>query len=287
MAFRNIVVTGATGSLGQDLVPFLSAKGYAVTGLNSARLNLLHSTEAMLAVLEPLAPQIIVHAAAYTNVDGAETAPELAMAVNKEGTRKLVEAANALGAIVVYISTDYVFDGRQETPYTTASKPNPINQYGLSKYYGELMVRELSDTSYIVRTSWLYGQHGHNFVQWLLQAAQQGREVGVVANQIGIPTWTGSLCHQIEQVFLSGAYGVYHAVDAGPVPSPVSRYEQALAMCQAAGLSSAYIKPVESRTLNQAALRPRCTVLDASPLVTPHWRTSFESFLSQYMGKEG
>lgn len=157
MAFKNIVVTGANGMLGRDLVPYLQAKGYTVFPSTSQQMNLMETSQSMQDKLEPFQPEIIVHAAAYTNVDGAESEPDLAMLINKDGTRNLAEAAQALNAIFIYISSDFVFDGLKRTPYEPSDRPNPISTYGLSKYYGELMVSELLESYYIVRTSWLYG----------------------------------------------------------------------------------------------------------------------------------
>lgn len=282
MAVKRIWVTGAGGSLGSDLVPFLQAKGYQVHGSTSSQLNLLSSRDEITRALEAFEPQLIVHAAAYTNVDGAERDPELAMAVNNEGTRRLVEAAMAVDAIVAYISTDYVFDGDKGSAYTIADRPNPISVYGQSKYYGELALSELTDTHYIIRTSWLYGQAGRNFVQFVLSAARQGRDVGIIDDQWGKPTWTGSLCDAIERVMTSGAYGTYHAADEGPV----TRYEQARVICRALGLSGENIRPISSAEFPQAARRPRYSVLDSAPLAMPSWETGLQAFLSEYKAHE-
>ena len=278
MAFSRIWVTGAQGSLGQDLIPFLQAKGYKVEGSTSKTLNLLEPQEAITKKMAVFAPEIIIHTAAMTQVDKAQLEPDLAMAINKDGTQKIALAANELGAILCYVSTDYVFDGQTQTPYTTESKPNPINTYGLSKYYGELMVQELCDPFYIVRTSWLYGVNGNNFVQFVLDSARQGRSVSIVNDQWGSPTWTGSLCHLLEQVITSGGFGIYHGCDQGVI----TRYDQALHICKAAGLSADHIKPVSNKVFEQPAPRPTFTALNPSPLAVPHWETAFEAFLTQY-----
>ncbi|MBK8190921.1 MAG: dTDP-4-dehydrorhamnose reductase [Vampirovibrionales bacterium] len=278
MAIKRIVVTGAGGMLGRDLTAHLSAKGYDVTGLDSRTFNLLSPFDALQAVIARLEPELIVHAAAFTDVDRAEREPELAMAVNRDGARTVAEIARETGCLMAYVSTDFVFDGQSDRPYTPQDKPRPINAYGLSKYYGELAVQELIDTSYIIRTSWLYGLHGRNFSQFVLESVRQGRELSLVNDWTGSPTWTGSLSHMIEQIATSGAYGVYHAADAGAV----SKYAQALGICRAAGLSTHRLKPVEARTLSFAAQRPAYSVLDCAPLPVPSWETSLAAYLTQY-----
>ncbi len=278
MALKRILVTGASGMLGLDLVPFLRVKGYDVIPLTSKHLNLLGNLDDMRYCLETQAPEVVVHAAAYTNVDKAEAEPELAMSINKDGTRKLAEAVKAIDAIFVYVSTDFVFDGLKQTPYTPQDRPNPINTYGLSKYYGELMVKELLDEHYIIRTSWLYGIHNRNFVQFVLEAARQGREVSIVDDVFGNPTWTGSLCTAIEKIMTSGEYGTHHACDDGTV----SRYEQAQAICRGAGLSSDHIKPVSHSDFPTPANRPRYSALDCDGLAIPHWETALQAYLTQY-----
>ncbi|MDX2085730.1 MAG: dTDP-4-dehydrorhamnose reductase [Candidatus Melainabacteria bacterium] len=279
MAIKHILVTGARGLLGRELLAYLQAKGYQVSGTSSADLDLLATQEAITETIQRIAPEVIVHCAAYTNVDGAEKQPELAMAINKEGTRKLALAAKEAGSIFAYISTDYVFDGAKNALYTVQDRPRPINTYGLSKYYGELQVTELLDTYYIVRTSWLYGIYGKNFVQFVLESARQGREVSIIQDQYGSPTWSGTLCHLIEQIVTSGSYGTYHACDRGRV----SRYEQALAICRRAGLSEQNIRPVPSQEFPQAATRPVCTAMDPSPLASPTWETALDAFMEQYL----
>jgi dTDP-4-dehydrorhamnose reductase len=273
MAFRNILVTGANGMLGRDLVPYLRAKGYPVTGLARDQLDVLDSQERLELVLEAHEPDLVIHCGAYTNVDGAERDPDMAMAVNKEGTRKLAQACKRHDAILMYISTDYVFDGTKGEPYHPSDRPNPLGVYGRSKYYGELMV-----SYYIVRTSWLYGLHNRNFVQFVLEAARQGREMTIITDQVGSPTWTGSLCVLIEQVMQSGRYGIYHGADRGAL----SRFEQAQRICQAAGLSTEGIIPVTSDAFGAMAPRPRYSVLDTDPLAATPWDTALQAYLELY-----
>lgn len=264
--------------LGQELVPYLRAKGYEVFPISTDYMSLLETSESMREKLEPFSPEIIIHPAALTNVDAAERDPDLAMAVNKDGTQKLALAAKELGAIVAYISTDYVFDGLKQEPYVPSDRPNPINTYGLSKYYGELMVSELLEEYYIIRTSWLYGIGRTNFVQWVLDQARAGNEVKAATDWVGSPTWIGNLCVAIESVITTGAYGTYHAADAGSI----SRYDQARLICKMAGLSDEHVRAINSNELNLPANRPHYTPLACSEISVPSWETGFQAYLEQY-----
>lgn len=291
MAFKRLCIIGGSGMLGTDLMKDLTGKGYEVSAPHENEANLLHSVDDLKAIIEPLDPEIIIHIAAVTDVDAAERNPELAHAINKEGTRKIAVIARDLGAIMAYVSTDQVFDGNrnpQSSPaYTPKDKPNPINQYGLSKYYGELMVQELLDTHYILRTSWLYGIQRNNFAQWVLDSAKAGKPINVVSDWVGTPTWSGSLAHAIERTITSGEFGTHHLAGQVNDNSGVSKYEQAVAMCRGAGLPTEGISPIESGKLTFDAPRPAFTPLDCStsPINMPHWETSFQAYLTQYNDK--
>ena len=278
MGFKNIVVVGASGMLGQELCLHLKGKGYRVYPTNSDYLSLLQTEDQMKEKLEPFQPEVVIQCAAFTNVDGAERDPDLAMAVNKDGTSKLGLAAQSLGAIFTYISTDYVFDGLKPSPYLPTDRPNPINTYGLSKYYGELLTSEKLEAYYIIRTSWLFGIHRNNFVQWVLDQARQGGEVKAATDWVGTPPWTGNLAVAIENIFNSGAYGTYHAADAGAI----SRYEQAVRICKMAGLSEETVRMVESVELDLPANRPHYSPLACPDMAVPDWETGFQAYFSQY-----
>lgn len=278
MGFKNIVVVGASGMLGQDLVQHLRAKGYQVFSTTSQTCSLLLTADEMKEKLEPFQPEVVIQCAALTNVDGCEREPDLAMAVNKDGTNKLGLASQSLGAIFAYISTDYVFDGLKSEPYLPTDRPNPINTYGLSKYYGELLVAEQLEAYYIIRTSWLFGCHRPNFVQWVLDQARQGGEIKAVEDWVGTPTWTGNLSLAIENIINSGQYGLHHAADAGPI----SRYEQVMRMCHMAGLPTDSVRRVHSSELQLPANRPQYTPLACPGVSVPSWETGFQAYLSQY-----
>ncbi len=278
MGFKNIVVVGASGMLGRELTTHLKGKGYQVFGTTSETLSLLLTVDQMKEKLEPFQPDVVIQCAAFTNVDNAEREPDLAMAVNKDGTQKLGAACQSLGAIFAYISTDYVFDGLKGAPYLPTDRPNPINTYGLSKYYGELLISEQLEHYYIIRTSWLFGIHRNNFVQWVLDQARQNGEVKATVDWVGTPTWTGNLAVAIENIIQSGEFGTHHAADAGVI----SRYDQALKICKMAGLSDAHIVRVENADLELPANRPLCTPLACPTIAVPSWETGFHAYLSQY-----
>lgn len=278
MGFKNIVVVGASGMLGQELTRHLKAKGYDVFPTTSETLSLLLTQDEMKLRLEAFQPEVVIQCAAFTHVDNAEREPELAMAVNKDGTQKLGLAAQSLGAVFAYISTDYVFDGLKPEPYLPTDRPNPVNTYGLSKFYGELLVGEQLDEYYIIRTSWLFGIHRNNFVQWILDQARQGGEVKAATDWIGTPTWTGNLAVDIEKIIMSGEFGIHHAADSGPI----SRYEQARRICQMAGHSDDCVKPILGAELNLPANRPHASPLACPSLAVPSWETGFQAYLTQY-----
>lgn len=269
--------------LGSHLVSYLTAKGYEVIAMSRSDLDLLGTEEAIKTAVLKHEPQLIIHSAAMTNVDAAEQDPELAMAINKDGTRKLVLAAKEAGAIMAYISTDYVFDGLKDAPYTIDDRPNPVNTYGLSKYYGELQVTELMEMFYIIRVSLVYGIQRNNYMQFVLDSALSNKPIKAATDIISCASWTGGLCATIENIIKSGAFGVYHACDSGSL----SRYDRAMSICQLAGLPTSGIEAVTSDDLPLKANRPRYTTLDCSPLAIPDWETSFYGYLEEYKQKTG
>lgn len=276
---HKILLTGATGMLGKELNAYLSSKGFEILTPDSTALNLLETLESLQEKIEAQQPDLILHTAALTNVDDAELHPDLAMAINKDGTRKLALVTRQLKCPLAMISTDYVFDGTLKRPYEPSDRPNPINTYGLSKLYGELMLTELLEKYYIIRTSWLYGIHGKNFVQFVLEAARHGREISIVNDQTGSPTWTGSLCPQIESIITSGEFGTYHAADEGHI----TRFEQAQAICELAGLSPDHIQAIPSKDFQQPAKRPAFSALACEKTAPPHWKDSLQKFIQQYL----
>ncbi len=166
-------------------------------------------------LFQELQPELVFHGAAYTNVDGCERDPDTAHKVNALGSWVVASAAEAVGAALVAISTDFVFDGTKKTPYTEFDTPNPVSSYGASKLAGENLARSACRRCYVVRTSWLYGVHGKNFPYTVINLAKTKPELPIVADQYGTPTYTVDLVHAITQIVSTGLYGVYHVANAG------------------------------------------------------------------------
>ena len=207
------LVTGANGMLGQDLCPILEDEGYEVIETDIHNLDITNETQ-VLEVLEKEKPNFIVHCAAYTNVDKAEEDLETARLINTKGTENLAKACAKIGATMVYVSTDYVFNGQGTKPYLPTDKPEPLNNYGLTKYEGEEAVKKYCQKHFIARTSWLYGIHGKNFVETMISLADKP-ELRVVDDQVGCPTWTVELANGIVKLLETEDYGIYHVCGSG------------------------------------------------------------------------
>lgn len=209
-----ILVTGADGMLGQDLCPILEDCGHEVIETDLPEIDIT-KPDVILDVLSSEKPDVVIHCAAYTNVDKAEEDIETARLINAIGTKNVAEVCAKLDIPILYISTDYVFDGKSDVPYLPNSPKNPINNYGLTKSEGEDEVRKLCEKYYIVRTSWLYGHHGKNFVETMLSLANKD-ELKVVNDQTGCPTWTVELSNGITKILEENKpYGIYHVCGSG------------------------------------------------------------------------
>ena len=210
------LVTGAAGMLGRDLTDLLRLRGEEFTPLVRADLDITDPAAAARAV-GSVKPDVVVNCAAWTAVDAAEEHEEEAFAINGRGAANLAAACASVGALLVHPSTDYVFDGHASAPYTEDAPTAPSGAYGRTKLAGEQAVRAaLPDASYIVRTAWLYGAHGKNFVKTMLRLAGNGTEPGVVADQHGQPTWTADVAAQIYALIDNSApTGIYHATSSG------------------------------------------------------------------------
>ena len=209
-----ILITGATGQLGHDCVEECRARGHEVHGVSS-ELFPLSDENVMRAVLEAVEPDAILHAAAYTAVDKAEDEPSLCRKINAAGTEILARLARARDVKLLYISTDYVFPGTGDTPHETNALTSPHNVYGASKLAGEEAVQQDLDKYFIVRTSWVFGLHGKNFVKSMLQLAKTNKILSIVNDQIGSPTYTRDLAPLLADILESEKYGIYHATNEG------------------------------------------------------------------------
>src|ERR687889_2694169 len=210
-----LLVIGAAGMLGQDLLAAARAAGHEPVGLDLPELDITDS-EATLAAVREVAPDAVVNCAAWTDVDGAEAQEELAARVNAEGAANVAAAAASAGAHAIQISTDYSFDGTATEPYTESSPTNAIGAYGRTKLAGELAVSEAATPGFaIVRSSWLFGPHGKNFVDTILRLGAERGELSVVADQVGCPTYTGHLAEALVDIAERRLTGVLHVTGGG------------------------------------------------------------------------
>ncbi|MCL6559732.1 MAG: dTDP-4-dehydrorhamnose reductase, partial [Firmicutes bacterium] len=209
-----VMVTGAAGMLGQAVVKEFAGRKAEVIPLNRSELDITDLGQVR-RVVGSRKPEIVVNCAAYTSVDGAETEPYKAYLVNGLGPRNLAVACREAGAELVHISTDYVFDGSKPGPYSIFDEPRPLNIYGSSKLWGEKALSIVAGSCYLVRTSWLFGPGGNNFVTTILRIAQDQGKVRVVNDQTGCPTYTVDLARAIADLSVSGCYGIYNIKKQG------------------------------------------------------------------------
>ena len=209
-----ILVTGASGMLGQDVMRVLQEQKHTCLGVSSADFDLT-DTAAVLAAAKAFQPHAIIHCAAYTAVDLAESEPVRCCSVNGLGSLNIARAALAVKAKLLYVSTDYVFDGSGNAPWEAADRPRPLNIYGLSKLQGEEAVQALVRQHFVLRTSWVFGHGGSNFVETIRRLGREKSQISVVEDQIGSPTYTVDLARLIAQIIVTDRYGVYHATNEG------------------------------------------------------------------------
>ncbi|MFQ5848448.1 MAG: dTDP-4-dehydrorhamnose reductase [Candidatus Methylomirabilales bacterium] len=275
-----MVLTGAEGLLGSDLTEVLG-RTHRVVPLSRKDLDV--TGPAVTATLRPFQPDLIIHAAAYTDVDGCEQDPARAFRVNSEGTGQVARACRELGIPLVYFSTDYVFDGRTGTPYREEDAVNPLSVYGRSKWEGEEQIRRYLDACFIVRTAWLYGRKGRSFVRTLLTRAKTNPRLEVVHDQVGCPTWTADLAEAVACLIEKAPFGLYHLTNSGHC----SWFEFAQAIVADAGLSGVTLTAISSQKLSRPAPRPGYSVLEnrawlkmfGVPLRS--WRHALRAFLAQ------
>ncbi len=209
-----VLVTGVKGQLGYDVVKRLNVLGIENYGVDIGDFDITDK-EQTIDYIKCFNPDVVVHCAAYTAVDQAEEDKERCYNINTAGTRNIAEACKMIGAKMAYISTDYVFDGLGEEPHTPYKESNPINYYGYSKEQGEKAIRALIDEHFIIRTSWVYGKNGNNFVKTMLKLAESRNTLSVINDQVGVPTYTVDLAVLIGDMIQTNRYGTYHGVNEG------------------------------------------------------------------------
>ena len=265
-----VLVTGANGMLGQDLCPYLEELGIMVIPTDYDTMDITNEEQTN-DVISRVRPDLIIHCAAYTNVDKAEEDLETATKLNVLGASNVAKAAQKISATMVYVSTDYVFDGTKTEPYLPTDKPNPINNYGLTKYQGELEVQKHCEKFYIARTAWLYGIHGKNFVETMISLAQKD-ELNVVDDQKGCPTWTIELIQGILKL-LNKPYGIYHVCGSGST----SWYGFAKEIFEQADLK-VNLKPCTTDKFPRPAKRPSYSIMNNDG-ITRDWKVALGDYL--------
>ena len=247
---------GAGGMLGKDLAPILSVKNQVwARDIDDFDITDQRRVQKEIEVLEP---EVVVNTAAFTDVDGCESKREIAFAVNAVGGRNVALACAATGRRMIHLSTDYVFDGSSRTPYREEDPPNPLNIYGSSKLQGECYIQEILENYLIVRTEWLYGRHGKNFVDTILRNAERQKELRVVDDQRGSPTFTKDLSFALERLIGIEARGTLHVTNSGSC----TWFEFARHILQEKGYNHVQVIPILSTELARPAKRPVYSVMD-------------------------
>lgn len=276
-----VLVTGYHGQLGYDVVKHLEKQGDEVLGATREHFDLTDEARIKEFILS-FKPEVVVHCAAYTLVDKAEDNKDLCYTVNVLGTRYLAEASKEVGAKMVYISTDYVFDGSSERPYETDDKVNPVNYYGETKLQGEEEVMKILENHFIVRISWVFGENGNNFVKTMLRLAETRNELNVVGDQYGSPTYTKDLAILIAEMIRTDQYGIYHASNEGTC----SWNEFAKAIFETRGLE-VKVNSIPTSDYPTRAKRPMSSIMSKDKLEQhgfkrlPDWKDALQRYLNQ------
>lgn len=272
------LVTGVKGQLGYDIVKELTNRGYNnILGVDYDNMDITDK-DIVKEVITDFKPDVIFHCAAYTNVDQAEDNEELCTKVNVEGTKNITEAAKIVGSKLFYISTDYIFDGEKNTPYEVNDEANPKSIYGLTKYLGELEALKHNKT-FVVRISWVFGINGKNFVRTMLKLSETRKELNVVSDQVGSPTYTVDLSKLLIDMSETEKYGVYHATNRGFV----SWYEFAKAIFESNNIDMK-LNAIPSSEYPTKATRPTNSRLSKQNLVNngfnelPTWEDALDRY---------
>ena len=276
-----VLVTGAKGQLGTDLMHELAKRGIEGIGVDVQEMDITDA-EACRRVIKNSGADAVIHCAAYTAVDAAEDNVDLCRRINGEGTRNVAQACKEADVKLMYISTDYVFDGQGTRPWEPDDERHPLNVYGQTKYEGELAVEELSDKYFIVRIAWVFGVAGKNFIKTMLRLGKERGAVSVVDDQIGSPTYTYDLARLLVDMIQTDKYGRYHATNEGLC----SWYEFAKEIFRQAGMDVP-VTPVSSDAFPSKATRPSNSRLNKDKLSEngferlPAWQDALGRFLKE------
>jgi dTDP-4-dehydrorhamnose reductase len=273
-----IVITGAAGMLGRDTVRVARGAGHEVLALARGQLD-IGDGAAVTAALAAARPDVVINCAAWTDVDGAQTHASDAMALNGEAAGHLAAAANASGAWIVQVSSDYVFDGTKRSPYVESDRVGPLSAYGQSKLAGEQAVAAAApDGHTIVRSSWLFGAEGHCFPRTIMRLAGERGELDVVDDQVGCPTYTGHLAQALMALAAQGPAGLLHVAATGTC----SWWEFASEIVALSG-AAATVRPIGTDRFPRPAPRPAYSVLasERGAPALPHWREGLRAFMAE------
>lgn len=276
-----VLVTGAKGQLGTDLMNELAKRGIEGIGVDVQEMDITDA-EACRRVIKNSGADAVIHCAAYTAVDAAEDNVDLCRRINGEGTRNVAQACKEADVKLMYISTDYVFDGQGTRPWEPDDERHPLNVYGQTKYEGELAVEELSDKYFIVRIAWVFGVAGKNFIKTMLRLGKERGAVSVVDDQVGSPTYTYDLARLLVDMIQTDKYGRYHATNEGLC----SWYEFAKEIFRQAGMDVP-VTPVSSDAFPAKATRPSNSRLNKDKLSEngferlPPWQDALGRFLKE------
>lgn len=270
-----VLVTGINGQLGYDLSQRLESRCIEYLGTDRDKLDISKENQVD-SVICSYKPDVVIHCAAYTAVDKAEEHKELCYAVNVLGTRYIARACKKINAKMFFISTDYVFDGQGDLVFDTEDIPNPINYYGKTKYEAELEVQSQLEKYFVIRTSWVFGSHGNNFVKTMLRLGKNLDEISVVADQIGSPTYTYDLAKLLVDMMYSEKYGIYHATNEGFC----SWHDFACAIFKYTGMN-VKVNAITTDQYTTNALRPKNSRLSKNKL--PYRLRRWEEALEEYL----
>lgn len=270
-----VLVTGVNGQLGYDIIKLLKEKkiDYVPTDINNLDITIKSD---VLDFIEENKPTVIVHCAAYTAVDKAEIEKEKCYLINVIGTKNLVEAAASVDAKFVYISTDYVFNGKGTLPFKITDQTNPVNYYGFSKEQGELEVIKNIRKHYIIRTSWVFGLNGNNFVKTMLKLRGKQDSVSVVDDQIGSPTYTKDLSYAILELISSESYGIHHITNEGYC----SWYDFTKQIFREINFDM-NVNPISTQDYKSFAKRPLNSRLEKNQIKLRNWQSALKDFLEE------
>ncbi len=277
-----ILLLGHRGMLGSDLLYQLERK-HDVVGLDKDEIDIASASECRRAIQEST-PDIVINAAAYTNVDACQTAKDECFAVNAEAVKYLAEACRGKNTRIIHFSTDYVFDGSGNEPYKEDSLCNPVNVYGASKLAGERYLQELSNNYILIRTEWLYGKNGRNFVRTILEKSRTVNKLEVVDDQIGSPTYTRDLAAAVDLLIERNVAGIFHLTNRGSC----SWFQFAKTILQVAGVTGVPVLPIKSGQLSRPAKRPAYSVLSMQKFIAATgktmqpWQLALQDYLQDH-----